>query len=40
MLRHDAYSLMFGSNNLFYSDMTASKWGPGAQHDFPLVATP
>lgn len=40
MLGYDAYSLKFGANNLFYSNLTSNKWGAGAQHDFPLVATP
>ena len=39
MLGYEAYSLRFGSNNLFYDDLTAHKWGAGAQHDFPLVPT-
>jgi len=39
MLGYEAYSLKFGSNNLFYSNMTGGKWGPAAQHDFPLVTT-
>jgi rhodanese-related sulfurtransferase len=40
MLGYDAYSLRFGANNLFYTDLTANKWGVAAQHDFPIVATP
>jgi rhodanese-related sulfurtransferase len=41
MLGYDAYSLKFGSNNLFHSDLTAHKWSAaGAGHDFPLVTTP
>ena len=39
MLGYEAYSLKFGSNNLFYDDLSAHKWGTGAQHDFPLVGT-
>ncbi len=40
MLGYDAYSLKFGSNNLFYDDLTAHKWSVGAQNDFTLVPTP
>ncbi len=29
MLGYDAYSLTFGSNGLFHSDLTAHKWAPG-----------
>jgi rhodanese-related sulfurtransferase len=36
MLGYDAYSLKFGSNNLFYDQLTAHKWSAGAQNDFPL----
>ena len=36
MLDYEAYSLTFGSNNLFYSELTAHKWGAGAQNDFAL----
>ena len=34
MLGYDAYSLKFGSNNLFYDDLTSHKWTAGA--DFAL----
>ncbi|MBD3220740.1 hypothetical protein GF314_05820 [bacterium] len=38
MLGYDAYSLKWGSNNLFYDDLTAHKWTEaGASNDFPLV---
>jgi rhodanese-related sulfurtransferase len=40
MLGYDAYSLRFGVNNLFYSNLTSNKWGAAAQHDFTLVTTP
>ena len=36
MLGYEAYSLKFGSNGLFYDDLTAHKWGAGAQNDFAL----
>ena len=36
MLGREAYSLKFGANSLFYSDLLAHKWGPGSMHDFPL----
>lgn len=36
MLGYDAYSLKFGSNNLFYSDLTAHKWTDDAKNDFVL----
>jgi len=36
MLGYEAYSLKFGSNGLFYDDLTAHKWGAGAQNDFTL----
>ncbi len=36
MLGYDAWSLKFGSNNLFYSDLEAHKWGAGSQNDFAL----
>jgi hypothetical protein len=39
MLGYEAYSLTFGSNNLFYDDLTAHKWNPAAQADFQLVPT-
>jgi rhodanese-related sulfurtransferase len=38
MLGYDAYSLKFGSNNLFHTDLTAHKWTAGS--DFPLEVTP
>ncbi len=38
MLGYDAYSLKFGSNNLFHTDLTAHKWSAAA--DFPLEVTP
>jgi len=37
LLGYDAYSLKFGSNGMFHSDLTAHKWGEGAQNDYPLV---
>jgi len=40
MLGYDAYSMSNGSNNLFYGDLTAHKWGPGAMNDFMLETTP
>jgi rhodanese-related sulfurtransferase len=40
MVGYDAVSLKFGSNNLFYDDLTAHKWTASAYNDFPLVATP
>ena len=39
MAGYDAKSLKFGSNNLFYDDLTAHKWTSAQYHDFPLVAT-
>ncbi len=36
MCGYEAYALKFGANNLFYSDLTAHKWGPVYMHDFPL----
>ncbi len=36
MLGYDAYSLKFGANSLFYSDLMAHRWSPGAMNDFPL----
>jgi len=37
MLGYDAYSLTFGSNSLFYDDLTAHKWvEANASNDFPL----
>ncbi len=40
MLGYDAYSLKFGANNLFYSQLTAHFWGPYSMHDFPLEYGP
>ena len=40
MLGYDAYSLKFGSNNLFHTDLLAHKWTDDEKNDFPLVATP
>ena len=40
MLGFEAYSLQFGSNNLFHTSLTAHQWSAGAQFDFPLEATP
>jgi rhodanese-related sulfurtransferase len=40
MLGYEAYSLTFGSNNLFYDDLTAHKWSDAQKNDFPLVQTP
>jgi rhodanese-related sulfurtransferase len=34
MLGYEAYSLKFGSNNLFHSSLTAHKWGAGAVMDY------
>jgi len=34
MLGYEAYSLKFGSNNLFHSSLTAHKWGPAAIMDY------
>jgi len=36
-LGYEAYSLKFGSNGLFHSALTASKWSDGATNDYPLV---
>lgn len=38
MLGYQAYSLKFGANALFHSDLTAHRWSPTAMHDFPLIA--
>lgn len=40
MLGYDSYSLRYGANNLFYTSLSANKWGAAAQYDFPLVTTP
>jgi len=41
MLGYEAYSLKFGSNNLFHNDLEAHKWTAADQgHDFPLEVTP
>ncbi len=40
MLGYDAYSLKFGSNGLFYDDLTAHKWSAGAQNEFALEMGP
>jgi len=38
MLGYDAYSLKFGSNNLFHSSLTGHKWTEaGGSNDYPLV---
>ena len=37
MLGYTAYSLKFGSNNLFYSDLTAHKWSANEINEFELV---
>ena len=37
MLGYEAYSLRFGSNNLFHSSLTAHQWSAASQNDFPLV---
>ena len=37
MLGYDAKSLLFGSNNLFYSDLTAHKWTPAACMELPVT---
>ncbi len=39
MLGYDAYSLTFGSNSLFYDDLTAHKWTTAATNDFTLETT-
>lgn len=40
MLGYEAYSLKFGSNNLFHNNLTAHKWTTAAQNDFTLEQTP
>lgn len=40
MLGYEAYSLKFGSNNLFHPKLTAHKWSAAAQNDFTLEMTP
>jgi len=37
MLGYEAYSLSFGSNNLFHTSLTAHKWVDTMANDFPLV---
>ncbi len=37
MLGYEAYSLKFGSNNLFYSELTGHKWSAGQINEFDLV---
>ena len=39
MLGYDAYSLTFGSNSLFYDDLTAHKWSAAQTNDFALETT-
>ncbi len=36
MLGYEAYSLKFGSNNLFHSSLIGHKWTEAAANDFPL----
>ncbi len=36
MLGYDAYSLTYGSNKLFYDDLSAHKWTAGAYNDYTL----
>jgi len=38
MLGYQAYSLKFGANALFHSQLTAHYWSPSVMNDFPLVA--
>jgi rhodanese-related sulfurtransferase len=40
MLGYDAKSLKYGSNNLFYSDLTGHKWSAGNVMNFELEVTP
>jgi rhodanese-related sulfurtransferase len=40
MLGYEAYSLSYGSNKLFYDDLTAHKWTAAAYNDFALEVTP
>jgi len=40
MLGYDAYSLKWGANALFYSDLIAHKWSPAQMHDYPLETGP
>lgn len=36
MLGYAAYSLKYGTNALFHSELLSHAWGPYAMHDFPL----
>ena len=36
MLGYDAYSLKWGGNGLFHSELLGHNWGPYAMNDFPL----
>ncbi len=36
MLGYDAYSLKYGANGLFHSQLMSHYWSPGAMNDFPL----
>ncbi len=36
MLGYEAYSLKFGANSLFYSELLTHKWTTSAMNDFPL----
>ena len=40
MLGYEAYSLKFGSNNLFHTDLLAHKWTSAATNEFTLEVTP
>jgi hypothetical protein len=37
MLGYDAYSLLYGANSLFWSDLTAHRWSLDLVQDYPLV---
>ena len=39
-LGYNAVSLAYGSNGLFYTDLTAHKWSEANVNSYPLVATP
>jgi len=36
MLGYNAKTLLYGSNNLFYDDLSANRWVASEMHDFPL----
>jgi rhodanese-related sulfurtransferase len=40
MLGYEAFSLNFGCNSLFYSDLLVHRWTPAAMNDFPLEVGP